>query len=388
MSLRHFAGIAAIFCLASLHQSGVGCSLCESAAGTATLREDAASARLIVYGTLSNPRFNAAVHGAGSDGAATDLAIERVLKAHAVLGGQRVLTLPRYVPVDASRPTKFLVFCDVVNGRLDPFRGCPASPALVEYVAGALRLEPAAKGQQFAYFGRFIDHAEPEVAADAFREFAKAGDLDITLAAKQLDPAQIRKLLVDVRTPPERLTLFAYMLGGCGTPADADLLRDLIRRSDDRSSRAIGGLLAGYTQLRPDDGWKLLLGGLADPRQPFPRRLAMLGTVRFFYQSQPMSRSRAVGAVVALLPQGDMADLAVEDLRRWHEWGPCSDVLSHFDKKTHAAPMVRRAIVRYAINCPRPEARQFVERLRRADPELVRDVEQSLEFEKPVRPPA
>jgi hypothetical protein len=249
-----------------------------------------------------------------------------------------------------------------------------------------MSVDPASKTQQFAYFGRFIDHAEPEIAADAFREFARAGDVDITSAAQQIDPARLRRLLTDTQTSPERLKLFAYMLGACGTPADADLLRDMIRRPDDRSNRAIGGLLAGYTRLRPDDGWKLLLGVLADPNQPFPRRLALLGTVRFFYQSQPGSRPRAVAATAALLPHGDMADLAVEDLRQWHEWGTCRDVLAQFDKKTHSAPMVRRAIVRYAINCPRPEAGQFVERLRRVDPELLRDVEQSLEFEKQAPP--
>jgi hypothetical protein len=124
------------------------------------------------------------------------------------------------------------------------------------------------------------------------------------------------------------------------------------------------------------------MGTLVDSRQSFSRRLAALSTVRFFYRWQPAMRPRAVQIVASLVPQGDLSDLAIEDLRQWGEWGLTSDVLAQFGKKSHSAPMVRRAIVRYALSCPRPEARQFVEQLRRSDPQLVQDVEESLEFEK------
>ena len=83
-----------------------------------------------------------------------------------------------------------------------------------------------------------------------------------------------------------------------------------------------------------------------------------------------------------------MADLAVEDLRQWREWGLTAEVLAQYGKPTHAAPMVRRAIVRYVLTCPRPEARQFSEQLRRTDPQLLREVEESLEFEKEIPRPA
>jgi hypothetical protein len=162
----------------------------------------------------------------------------------------------------------------------------------------------------------------------------------------------------------------------------------MLRQPDERASRAYGGLLAGYTQLRPDDGWRLIFQVLPDSRQPFSRRLAALGTVRFFYRSQPAARPRALQAVAALLPLGDMADLAAEDLRQWREWTLTTDVLAQYGKPTHAAPMVRRAIVRYALTCPRPDAGQFVEQLRRTDPQLVREVAESLEFEKEVSRPA
>jgi hypothetical protein len=373
-------GLVALLCIDP--NFGRACSLCGGMANVPTFREDAAAAQLIVYGTLSNPRLNAAVPGSGTDGAATDLALERVVKSNSYLTGRRALTLPRYVPVDPKNPPKFLVFCTLVNGKLDPIRGCPASPAMVEYLSGAMALKAEDPSKQFAYFGRFLDHADPEISGDAFREFARAGDGEVVRAAKQLDPARLRKLVTNPQTPPDRLALFAYLLGGCGTPADADLLGRLLHQTDDNVSRAFAGLLAGYVQLRPDDGWRILVGTLVDSRQSFSRRLAALSTVRFLYRSQPAMRPHAVQTVAMLVPQGDLSDLAIEDLRQWGEWGLTNDVLAQFGKKSHAAPMVRRAIVRYALSCPRPEAKQFVEQLRRTDPQLVQDVEESLEFEK------
>ena len=45
-------------------------------------------------------------------------------------------------------------------------------------------------------------------------------------------------------------------------------------------------------------------------------------------------------------------------------------------KASHAAPIVRRTILRYALSCPRtPESTQFLATVRRQDPALVRELE-------------
>jgi hypothetical protein len=161
----------------------------------------------------------------------------------------------------------------------------------------------------------------------------------------------------------------------------------LLRQPDERLRAAFGGLLAGYAQLRPDDGWRLTLAVLADAKRPFPERYAALGAVRFFHRSQPASsRPRVLQALTAVLRQSDMADLAVEDLRRWQLWDLTPEVLALYGARGYDAPIARRAIVRYGLYCPRPEAQQFVARLRQTDPELVSDVEESLRYEQ--APPA
>jgi hypothetical protein len=86
--------------------------------------------------------------------------------------------------------------------------------------------------------------------------------------------------------------------------------------------------------------------------------------------------------VATVLPQGDIADIAVEDLRRWKLWDLTDDVLALYGRKSHDAPLMRRAIIRYAICCPNARAAEFITQRRRDDAEAVKDVEESVQAEK------
>lgn len=365
--------------LAPLPCPAPACSLCFNIQQSLTLRQEAAQARLILYGPVANPRL-----GAGPTGT-TDLQIEAVIKSDPLIANKKVVELPRYLPVsDPKDPPRYLVFCDVFQNKLDPYRGVPVkSAAVVDYLKGAMALDPNDPAQALLYFARFLEHPDKEVARDAFLEFAKASDRDIGRIAGQLAPGKLREWLKDPQTPTERLGLYAFLLGACGGEADAALLKALLEKPDDRTLPALDGILAGYLQLRPREGWDTVLAILKDPRRPFPVRFAVLRTLRFHYGWKPdETRERVVQGLRVLLPQADIADLAVEDLRRWKIWDLTAEVLALYGQKTHAAPLMRRAIIRYALSCPRPEAAEFVKRLRRDDPNLLREVEESLHIEK------
>jgi hypothetical protein len=76
--------------------------------------------------------------------------------------------------------------------------------------------------------------------------------------------------------------------------------------------------------------------------------------------------------------------MAVEDLRRWQVWDLTSDVLTLYGKKGFDAPIVRQAILRYALSCPSTDtaASAFVAERRKEDPNLVKDAEDALKFLK------
>jgi hypothetical protein len=370
--------VGVIWALASPARS---CSLCQGLFASRTIRQDWERADVVLYGSLANPRLDSG--GSGT----TELVIERVLKGGPRLNGDnlRTITLARFIPVlDPKMPPRFVVFGNFVQGKLDPHTGrAVRSPALFDYLKGIQELPGKDRTQALQYFGNYLDHEDQVIAQDAFLEFVRSTDAEVGQAARLLSPDKIRRIVQDPRTSEERLSLAAFLLGACGNDRDAALLRSMIDRPTERSLKALDGILGGYIHLQPQQGWDLTLKMLSDRRRPFTQRYAALRTVRFHYGWKPAeSKPFVLRGLGQLVDDGEMADLAIEDLRRWRTWDLTARVLAQFGKSSHDAPIVRRGIVRYALSCPLPEARQFIERLRRQDAELVRDLEESLEFEK------
>jgi hypothetical protein len=193
----------------------------------------------------------------------------------------------------------------------------------------------------------------------------------------------LRAMIANPATAPERLGLFAYLLGACGGQADVKFLTGLLNDGGERLRPAIGGILAGLIQLEPKTGWAQTRAILGDPKRPFPQRLAAIGALRFFHAAHPeATRADVLQGLAAILAQNDLGDLAIEDLRRWQWWDLTADVLGLFGRPSHSAPLMKRAIVRYALCCPKSEAKQFIDRLRSTDAEMVKDVEEGLKLEQ------
>ncbi|HEV3084314.1 MAG TPA: hypothetical protein VGY66_31420 [Gemmataceae bacterium] len=374
--IRFLTGVLLILLLAG--PPALPCDLCNPGKATTTLREDAAKAKLILFGKLANARLDPASDGGG----ATDLQIEKVLKDDPWLRARKVVEIPRYVRLDPGTD-HFLIFCDIFRGKLDPFRGQPASAEVIGYVQKASVLDARDRTKTLLFYFDYLDHTNRQIANDAFAEFTHCSDAEIGQVAGKLSPAKLRRWLQDAQTPAERLGLYSFLLGGCGGDHDAALLRALIAKSGERTGNALGGLLSGYIHLRPREGWKLAETILTDKQRPFAERYAVIGMLRFYHGWKPEeTRADVMRCLAVLVGQGDMADIAVEDLRRWEMWSLCVEVLGQFPKQTHAAPIVRRAIVRYALSCPKPEAKSFIAELRKTDADIVGDVEESLRFEK------
>jgi hypothetical protein len=83
-----------------------------------------------------------------------------------------------------------------------------------------------------------------------------------------------------------------------------------------------------------------------------------------------------------MIQSGELADVAVGDLTRWKLWDHTKLILAQYGKPSHSAPIVRNALLRYALLCPQPEAKAFVDRLRQQEPKLVRELEEDLAFEQ------
>jgi hypothetical protein len=372
------------------------CSFC-NLAKKETLGNELDRADVVFFGYATNPRLNTnpgALPGSG----ATDLHIERVIKSdsagQAILGSAKVLTLERYLPVlDAKDPPRLLMFCTALGGKLDPYLGRQIkSRAVADYLERAKVERAKGKVAALLYYANFLDHSDDLIAEDAFLEFARSADAEVGQVAKKLQPARLRVLLKNPKLEAERISLFAFLLGNCGDASDVNFLRQRIDRAQGGSkgavstadnSRGLDGLLGGYIALRPPEGWKLVRETLHNPGNNFLVKYAALRTVRFYMGWQPaQAKSLMLDAYRLVIPDGEIADLAVEDLRRWKIWDSTSLILAQYGKSTHDAPIIKRGILRYALCCPLPEAQRFVDQVRSREPELVRDLAQALEFEK------
>lgn len=378
LALLAWAGAAA---------AGRACPFCTMQGQTLTTEIGQAS--MVLYGTLQNANLTP---NAGFNEGTTDLAIEAVIKDNDVRAGKKVITLTRYVPTDPKSKDKFLVFCDVFKGKVDPYRGMAVKgdSTIAKYLEGALQVKDKDLNARLHYFFDYLDDADIEVSNDAYKEFANADYKDYRDMAKTLPADKIAGWLRDPNTPSFRYGLYASMLGHCGKDEHAKVLRGLLDDPDKRVSSGIDGILAGYVLLKPKEGFAYLTGILKDPAKDFPLRYAGLRAVRFFWDSRPdvLAHPELLRAVNELLEQSDIADLAIEDLRKWQQWQVADRILALRNKSSHDVPIVRRAILRYALCCPGKEAAAYVEELRKKDPRMVQDAEELLKLETTTPAPA
>jgi hypothetical protein len=332
-----------------------------------TWREEAANSKLIVYGTVANPRGKP---GAGT----TDILISAVIKPHRLLGNRKVLRMDRFVQIDPQKHVRRLIFCDVTKDRIDPYRGIEVGPAAINYLTGLLLLEAKDDTQRLHHCFQFLEHPDPDVAADAFQEFLKTPGRELAIASRKLSPQKVVGWLKDPKTLASRLGIYGALLGYCGGKGDALLLRALAEKRGKRDfPMQMDGILFGYTLLAPREGWAYTCKLLANRSNEFVLRYAALRAVRYFHHTRPdiIARKDILEAMKSSLLHEDMNDLAIEDLRRWRCWELTARILPLYGKPSKGVPVLRRAILRYAMQCPGSEAAAFLADRRKAEPDFV-----------------
>jgi hypothetical protein len=356
--------------------SAGACSLCANLQQVPTFRQEAAqpNARMILYGTFKNPQASG-----------TEFHIDKVLRSDKFIEGKKVVVVPKYIPSEKEEKP-FLLFADVYRDNLDAYRGVPIKTAEgVEYVKNVLKLDPKNTTENLQFFFKYLDSPDKEVANDAFMEFAKASDVEIGAVAKKLPADKLRAWLKDKDTPPERVGLYSFLLGASGNKDDADTLVEMLQSNSERTSKAFDGILAGYINLRPKEGWELALTTLKDDKKSFEVRLGVVRTMRFFYLAHPKeSKEMVLKGMESMLVRVDLADVAIEDLRRLKIYDLTPEVLGLYGRRGYEGQLMRETIIRYALACKDDAtAQKFLVERRKAEPDLVRDVEDSLRFEKP-----
>jgi hypothetical protein len=364
-----------------------------------TLTSEVAQADFILYGTLENARRDP--NAPGTSKGTTELKIEAVIKGHPMVKDKNVFTIPRYVPPDI-KPTKYMVFFNVVNGDIDPYRGVAVTPdsKLPEYVKGAVEVKGKDLVTRLRYFFNHLESNDIEISGDAYNEFAFAEYKEVIQLAPTLPADTLLKWLKDPNTRASRFGLYGLLIGHCAKPEVAKDIRKLLDDPERKLSSGLDGMVMGYILLDKKNGYEYLKGLVGNPENEFLVKHAGLKVLRFFWEYRPdvLTKKEILDGMTALMGHADIADMPIDDLRKWKAWELTDTVLNCAKLESHnTLPINRRAILKYALAASWADpknaaAANYVAEMRKADPDRVKLIEDLLKDDmkpapKPPEPP-
>ena len=389
---------------------GVHCPFCSTQGQT--LAGELASADMIVVATVVKAERDEKDFTKSH----TELRIDKTVKPHPAFEKETKLVVPRYIPIEKGKePPQLLLFCYVNTDSTDPVVSAVASVAAVfpkyrnatidayrgdeiraksklpDYLEEARNLQSAPTKKRLEFYFKHLEDEDLFISSDAYMEFGNAAYPEVKEIAKSLPADTILKWLKDPNTAPSRYGLYGMLLGHCGKAEHATVLKKLIADPDNAYSLGLDGMLAGYVLLDPKAGWDLLAGIATDRKKEFSTRYAALRTVRFFHDHIPdvIAADKVLGTMKVLCEHDDIADIAIDDLRRWKQWDQTEFVLGLAGRETHSDPLPKRAILKFALVSARAggskPAAEYVETVRKAKPQMVKDAEELIESELPKK---
>ena len=319
----------------------------------------------------------------------TELAIDEVVKPHKILKDCKSIITPRCI----ESKEKFLVALEVNKGEIDAYMATPldANGAILKYVRGGLQLKDKSALARLRYNVDFLHDPCREVADSAHIEIGRASYGNLRKIAEAMKPAPLAKALADGKKPISQRGTFALLLGHCGKREDAVALRKLID-ADETASSALAQMLFAYVLLDREAGWAYVTQASVKEAQTqsFPRRYAALLAIRRLGAERKdlVSEKQRDAALLGIVKIADMADFAIEDLRKLNRWEHCDAILELDAKEGYQTGIMRKALLRFALQCPAPRAVVYVNEARARDPEWVSETSELLDLEKEdAKPP-
>jgi hypothetical protein len=258
-----------------------------------------------------------------------------------------------------------------------------ANEALLGYFAGAPDLrQPAVK--RLPYFARYLEHADRDIARDAYLEFAHAPYEDVVRVADHFDFAAVRGWLESPRVPDARKGFYGLVLGMTKRPEDRAANQSLLTRliEADRGEFRAGfdGVLAGYLLLTGERGLKWIEERyFVSQRAKHGDVRHAMNAIRFYYEyGKKDARDDVARAVARLVERPAFAAAAITDLARWQHWQVLEQVAALYESEPAPDGPTRRAIIGYLRSCGKPEADAALDRLRKVDPDGVEAAEKVL----------
>lgn len=223
---------------------------------------------------------------------------------------------------------------------------------------------------RLAFYANYLEHADADVAMDAWTEFASAQFEDIapisdrlpherlaTIVASQLDGSQQLQ-------SPEWLGLYGMLLGLCGGESDACVMRDLVLApaiSPDMPRLGIDGVMGGLLLLQGEAGLALLEAHITDnPEAPLSEHLAVRNACSFMwsYGGERIPKLELQRVVRRYLLEPQLAAIVLPDLGRWSDWESIELVSVIHDDPAYSDAVTQQQIVQFLLAAERAAAAQ------------------------------
>jgi hypothetical protein len=253
--------------------------------------------------------------------------------------------------------------------------------------------EPAVK--RLRYFLKFLEVGDTFIANDAFAEFSVARYQDVAQLAPYLSREKLRRWLADDSDSTQvRHGFYGLLLGLCGNEDDARYLagRVLPPPASDRPRLGLDGLMAGYVLLTGERGVRELVAAkIQVPSRIDGEVSAVMGALRFLWEYVPerVPRGEVVAAMRLLVDDTRHGELAVIDLARWKDWDSLPRVIAVYGQPPFETREGKEKLVQFVLVAQKDlsatadeprlmQARSFLQRLRREEPDVVRAAEKWL----------
>lgn len=237
--------------------------------------------------------------------------------------------------------------------------------------------------ERLRYFARYLEHADPLVADDAYLEFGHAAFEDVAKLADALDGQKMRRWLLDPGVPEARKGFYGLAIALAAPQSDraatASFLRERILAPENDFRSGFDGVLGGYLLLAGLSGLDLIeTRYFINPDSADGDVRHALTALRFYAEyGREIPTERLAQAVAHLLHRPEFAAEAIADLARWQAWSVLEELVELYGQP-QTDERTRRAVVGYLLACPDANARAALAQLRKADPAGVATAEEIL----------
>ena len=160
------------------------------------------------------------------------------------------------------------------------------------------------------------------------------------------------------------------------------MLEGFIKSGDRKQQAGLDALIACYLKLKGKDGLPLIVDKfLKDEQVEYVDTLSAVSALRFHgTEVDFIPRKEIVAAVRTLLDRPKIADMIIPDLARWEDWSVMERLVKMFKDSNEDTSWLRVPIASYLRSCPRPEAKTYIEELKKIDPDSIKRADFFLDF--------